>query len=166
MGNICSCFLPAGRKDFFPNSSGFVINGGVFTANGSPRSPQTSSQLEDAAQVQCESDVYARLLLPKRKGYPLWRPDVAASLPTEYQEKGVSIGDVGVITEEGGFQYFFNILLPADHPCNGAERVPPDFVPLNISSGSEHRPDQYSPGADICNPESEINKQCLLHNEG
>ncbi|ESK91062.1 hypothetical protein Moror_1157 [Moniliophthora roreri MCA 2997] len=165
MGNLCSCLLPVERKGFFPNSSGFVINGGVFTVNQSSKSPQTPGRLQDTAQVQCESDVYARMLLPKRKGYPLWRPDVAASLPIEYQEKGVSIGDVGVITEEGGFQYFFNILLPADHPCNGAERVPPDFTPLNVNSSSEERPDQYGPGTHICNPESEISKQRLLHNE-
>ncbi|KAJ7916968.1 hypothetical protein B0H13DRAFT_1468725, partial [Mycena leptocephala] len=50
-------------------------------------------------------------------------------LPTEYQKTGVQIGDVGRVTPEGIFDFFFNIYLPADHPVNDND-VPENFYPL------------------------------------
>jgi hypothetical protein len=41
----------------------------------------------------------------------------------------VAIGDVGAITTEGIFDFFFNIYLPADHPINN-NNVPEHFFPL------------------------------------
>jgi hypothetical protein len=43
--------------------------------------------------------------------------------------KGVSIGDVGLITPDGAFDYLFNICLPSDDPVN-INRVPENFLPL------------------------------------
>lgn len=82
--------------------------------------------------AQSPSDVYARLLLPKRQGYPLWVPEPNTRLPDEYKERGVGIGDVGIITPDGAFDFLFSICHPANHPinCNG---VPDDFEPLKLN---------------------------------
>ncbi|EEB93324.1 hypothetical protein MPER_08036, partial [Moniliophthora perniciosa FA553] len=119
----------------------------------------------EATPRDAESEVYARFLLPKKKGYPLWNPGVSDNLPPEYRERGVSIGDVGTIDEEGGFQYLFNVLLPSDHPMNGAERVPAGFTPLSVPLYTEKRANQYAPGTHIANPESDICKTPLGYRE-
>jgi hypothetical protein len=47
-----------------------------------------------------DSQLYSRLLLSKGAGYPLWLPEPYDDLPLEYKERGVSVGDVGVITND------------------------------------------------------------------
>ncbi|KAJ7572927.1 hypothetical protein C8J56DRAFT_760925, partial [Mycena floridula] len=74
---------------------------------------------------------YARLLLPHRHGYPLWIPEPASQLPDAYRAQGVSIGDLGSINDDGGFDYLFNICQPADHPIN-ADGTPDDFEYLAL----------------------------------
>jgi len=61
-----------------------------------------------------ESEIYVRQLLPKKHGYPLWCPKPPDDLPSEYQADGVTIGDVGAITEDGVFDRIFNIFSPAE----------------------------------------------------
>ncbi|KAJ7830035.1 hypothetical protein B0H13DRAFT_2434225, partial [Mycena leptocephala] len=62
------------------------------------------------------SDQYAKLLLGKCHGYPLWDPQ-----PTEeninYKMDGVRIGDVGFL-DQGAFNYLFNICVPREHAIN------------------------------------------------
>ncbi|KAJ7843698.1 caspase domain-containing protein, partial [Mycena leptocephala] len=41
----------------------------------------------------------------------------------------VAIGDVGKVTPDGNFDFFFNIYLPADHPIDA--NVPEGFAPLS-----------------------------------
>jgi hypothetical protein len=79
--------------------------------------------------TQEDSAVYARLLLAKKQGFPLWLPQPHDNLPNEYRKKGVSIGDVGIVTSDGAFDFLFNICLPHDNPING-NRVPDNFQPL------------------------------------
>ncbi|EEB96844.1 hypothetical protein MPER_03945, partial [Moniliophthora perniciosa FA553] len=112
-----SSVLGTSMRGLFQNSSGFVINGGVFNFTGA-----SSKTVHGDADITSYSgsDVYMRMLLPKKKGYPFWNPGVSENLPDEYRKYGVSIGDVGTIDEEGGFEYFFNILRPANHPSNRA----------------------------------------------
>lgn len=76
-----------------------------------------------------ESAMYARLLWSKGRGYPLWSPKPTSDLSEEYTTHGVYIGDVGIITADGAFDFLFNICKPANHPinCNG---VPHGFQPL------------------------------------
>jgi hypothetical protein len=76
-----------------------------------------------------DGEVYARLLLPKRLGFPLWIPQPHRNLPSEYRRNGVNIGDVGIVTSGGVFDFLFNICLPSHHHING-DRVPNDFKPL------------------------------------
>jgi hypothetical protein len=58
----------------------------------------------------------------------LYRPEPQKNLPDQYQRTGIAIGDVGTVTVEGDFDFFFNIYLEADNPINA--NVPQDFVPL------------------------------------
>nr|GAT56954.1 predicted protein [Mycena chlorophos] len=75
-------------------------------------------------------DNYCNLMLRKGRGFPLSIPGVQDSLPLPYQEKGVAIGDVGQITPDGAFDFFFNIFEPENHPINHG-RVPPNFTPCD-----------------------------------
>ena len=70
------------------------------------------------------SQTYARQILKKGHDHPLWIPEPSQSLTSAYIERGFSIGDVGIFTDEGSFEYLFNVSLPADHPIN-LGRVPP-----------------------------------------
>ncbi|KAJ7193799.1 hypothetical protein GGX14DRAFT_315241, partial [Mycena pura] len=76
-----------------------------------------------------DSQLYSRLLFPKGHGYPLFRPQPPEDLPSEYRKTGVSVGDVGVITADGYFDFIFNICTPADSPIN-QRGVPEGFYPL------------------------------------
>ena len=80
--------------------------------------------------VPSDSDIYARQLLPKRHGYPLFIPEPYDNLPERYRERGTSIGDIGIIKSDGSFSFVFNICVPADDSINcygvpnGFEQVP------------------------------------------
>ena len=56
-------------------------------------------------------------------GYPLYRPEPAKSLPSNLRRKGIRIGDVGLITQDGSFDFLFNVCKAAINP----ERVPDNF---------------------------------------
>ncbi|EFI26919.1 hypothetical protein CC1G_15320 [Coprinopsis cinerea okayama7 len=88
--------------------------------------------------------IYERHLLKHRHGFPLWSPHPSVQLPKSYVDKGVRVGDVGIITQYGAFDYLFNICLPAEHPNNSGP-LPDGFVPLltqqkDISESPEHPP--------------------------
>ena len=68
----------------------------------------------------------------KKHGFPLWVPQPNIILPRSYQRRGVSIGDVGVFNSDGGFDFLFNVCLPAGHPNNPNE-LPEGFVCLELS---------------------------------
>ncbi|KAE9404218.1 hypothetical protein BT96DRAFT_916987 [Gymnopus androsaceus JB14] len=106
-----------------------------------------------------ESEIYARLLLPRKKGYPLWKPKADERLPEEYRRMGVRIGDIGILNDSGGFDYLFNACLPADHPLN-AGRVPHDFVQLKGIDDSDTigSAREYGPGSHVDSNPSHIHK--------
>lgn len=100
-------------------------------------------------QPQRSCEIYYKNMAVKNRGSPLWIPEPNNNLSVPYRKKGVSIGDVGILTESGGFCFFFNICLPRDHVIN-RRGVPPGFVPMRLPAGSEdiqrHRefhPDSY-----------------------
>ena len=77
-------------------------------------------------------DVYARHLV-SRRGYPLWTPEPSLSLPDVYREKGLKIGDVGVVVpDDGSFDVFFNICLPGAHSLHRRTGVPNNFTPVQL----------------------------------
>jgi hypothetical protein len=92
-----------------------------------------------------DSEVYSDQMLRRRRGFPLYDPRPQRNLPQEYQERGVGIGDVGAITPEGSFDFFFNIYLPADHPINN-NKVPEDFCPLAPYEPLDVYEEYYEPG--------------------
>lgn len=77
----------------------------------------------------CEN--YTRCLLPLGQGYPLWMPKPNDSLSKEYIERGVDIGDIGLVTENGSFDFLWSTCLPADHAINRG-RTPPDHMQIDL----------------------------------
>ncbi|KAF8890334.1 hypothetical protein CPB85DRAFT_1231169, partial [Mucidula mucida] len=80
--------------------------------------------------------VYRRLLSRTGHGYPLWIPDPDENLPEAYHKDGINIGDVGLLTEDGGFDFLFNVHASGNAPVNSGA-VPPDFYPL-LASNDPH----------------------------
>ncbi|KAF7374473.1 Pleiotropic drug resistance ABC transporter protein [Mycena sanguinolenta] len=72
------------------------------------------------------------------------------NLPAEYRRRGVAIGDVGRVTPEGSFDFFFNIYLPANHPIN--VNVPEDFVPLSPYDPVDVSYHDFDPGNFVSSP--------------
>ncbi len=65
-------------------------------------------------------------------------PESDYNLPDVYRDKGVSVGDLGILTDDGGFDFLFNVCAEADDPVNQSH-VPPQFQPLRISSSHSVR---------------------------
>ncbi|KAF9016264.1 hypothetical protein BDZ89DRAFT_1045891 [Hymenopellis radicata] len=91
--------------------------------------------------------VYRRLLSRTGHGYPLWIPDPDENLPEAYRKDGINIGDVGLLTEDGGFDFLFNVHASANDPVNSGG-VPWDFLPLSA-----------------LNDPHPIRKTCFIHKE-
>ena len=89
--------------------------------------PPTLAVTNRQTYPESASDAYARILLMKRIGFPLWMPE-PPNYPSGYSIKGVGIGDVGIITFDGRFRFFFNVCLPSSHPIN--RKAPPSLVPF------------------------------------
>ncbi|KAJ7618641.1 hypothetical protein FB45DRAFT_169939 [Roridomyces roridus] len=99
-----------------------------------------------------DSQLYARLLLPRGHGYPLFHPQPYDDL-WDIRSTGTQIGDVGVV-KDGCFDVLFNICYPADHPINrrfnrglpeGFEQL--EVPPADIAPQVAYHP----PGADVSN---------------
>ncbi|TFK40123.1 hypothetical protein BDQ12DRAFT_734142 [Crucibulum laeve] len=78
--------------------------------------------------------IYVDKMLPLKHGYPLWLPDPDLNLPFEYRRLGIRIGDLGIITADGGFDFLFNIWLSSSHPIN------PPNLPENFNSSTSPEP--------------------------
>ncbi|KAJ7285232.1 hypothetical protein C8J57DRAFT_1671575, partial [Mycena rebaudengoi] len=81
------------------------------------------------------------------RGFPLYVPGPPG--PEEYRRNGVSIGDVGTVTPEG-FDFFFNIYLPSDHPIN--THVPDGFSPLPHYAPEDIAHLDFNPGNYVSSP--------------
>ncbi|KAJ6588056.1 hypothetical protein B0H19DRAFT_1247774 [Mycena capillaripes] len=72
-------------------------------------------------------------------------PEPKINLPAAYREHGVAIGDVGRVTPEGIFDFFFNIFLPREHPIH-ANRTPEGFLPIPPYDPIDLLHKNYEPG--------------------
>jgi hypothetical protein len=98
---------------------------------------------------QAPSEVYARQLLPKKYGYPLFIPAPHNNLPPEYRDRGTSIGDVGIIKPNGSFSFVFCICAPATSPVN-CFGVPEGFEPIVLGpEGIEVVDDRHYTPSDV-----------------
>ena len=99
--------------------------------------------------IQKSCDIYSRLLAVKGRGFPLWIPGPSANLPIEYRRVGIAVGDVGILTKSGSFDFLFNICLPKNHPINQAG-VPDGFYPLDdILRSDILRHDEFDAGSHV-----------------
>ncbi|KAF9009655.1 hypothetical protein BDQ17DRAFT_1323192 [Cyathus striatus] len=90
-------------------------------------------------------EVYIKKMYKLKHGYPLWYPQPDRDRPVEYRRRGVAIGDVGVITFNGGFDFLFNIWLPASHPIN-PNNLPDDFDSMPRPERRTMFQHSFSPG--------------------
>lgn len=97
------------------------------------------------------TEVYYNQLLRQNRGVPLHCPAPRDSLPQVYQERAVLIGDVGRITTEGFFDFFFNVYHPATHPIN-VNGVPEDFCPLEMYLPHHVTRKSFKPGEYVSSP--------------
>ncbi|KAJ7430167.1 hypothetical protein FB451DRAFT_1574988, partial [Mycena latifolia] len=155
---ITSNSLTAGatpNKHFFQNAAGFDVVGGQFvlgdvhnhcTATG-PQ-PSTSLPLNTLDETFSESEIYCSQMLRQKRGFPLYEPAPQINFPAAYQRHGVSIGDVGTVTPEGIFDFFFNIFLPREHAIN-ANDTPEDFSPMSPYDSKDVVHLHYDPGKHV-----------------
>ncbi|PPQ72785.1 hypothetical protein CVT26_003314 [Gymnopilus dilepis] len=101
-----------------------------------PHAPPTNQSPDDrdrspSSTLQRSCDIYYRHIGAKGRGSPLWIPGPNRNLHVDYRRSGIAIGDVGILTADGRFDFLFNICLPHDHPINPP--VMPDcFVTLDL----------------------------------
>ena len=83
-------------------------------------------------------------MLTHGAGYPLYMPAPSIGLPPTYREKGIRVGDVGVITANGAFEFLFNVCH--DEGID-ATIFPDGFEPLmsDIRTNPKFSPDTYLP---------------------
>ncbi|KAJ6511827.1 hypothetical protein DFH09DRAFT_1433648, partial [Mycena vulgaris] len=109
-----------------------------------------------------DSELYGRLLFPKKQGYPLFNPQPYTSLPEPVRRTGTKIGDVGVVTIHGAFNPIFNICLEGNDPANRLG-VPLGFEKVILGpSDIEELAPCHHPGSDISS--KTINKRRLVLN--
>ncbi|KAF7374447.1 Pleiotropic drug resistance ABC transporter protein [Mycena sanguinolenta] len=161
----------AGTSDSTPLLSQHNAHSNAGPPASSPLSaagtPDTSSPLSapgtpDNPAIPPESETYYNEMLRQGRGTPLFVPGPPTNLPAEYQERGVAIGDVGRITTDGSFDFFFNIYLPRSHPINAY--VPEDFVPLSLYDQIDVIPLDFDPGNFVSSrtvTRIEVDDKCL-----
>jgi hypothetical protein len=117
-----------------------------------------------------DNEIYERLLRRKRRGFALYIPQPNRKLPIAYQRIGIRIGDVGIITPDGGFSFLFNICVPHDNPIN-PRILPEDFSPIqpaptdaDVVEFARFNSGSYLASASIEKRESESNARCVALN--
>ncbi|KAJ7843699.1 hypothetical protein B0H13DRAFT_2209677, partial [Mycena leptocephala] len=162
--NHHSSLYPPSPSHMFQNATNFGIEGSHFVnvqgnMNIQPMIPlvapgKAAGMLVPNAPspqtVFSESGNYSSELLSQGRGFPLYVPRPRINLPAQYRREGVAIGDVGRVTPDGNFDFFFNIYLPADHPINA--NVPEGFVPLSPYDPIDVDHSDFDPGNYVASP--------------
>ncbi|KAJ7592095.1 hypothetical protein C8J56DRAFT_755846, partial [Mycena floridula] len=90
--------------------------------------------------------IFARNLSRYRRGLALYDPSPSRDMLSVYLQSGIPIGSLGIITDDGGFDFLFNACAPADDPIN-ADGVPPGFVHFSLLQRNPLRETSpYGPG--------------------
>ena len=112
-----------------------------------------SPPTEEGHPVEKESSnsIYKRHMYLEAHGFPLWIPQPNETLDDSYRRKGVSIGDVGSFTPDGGFDFLFNICLPAGHSGN-PKALPEGFVPLELEPTDVRKYPAHSSHSHLASP--------------
>ncbi|KAJ7499557.1 hypothetical protein FB451DRAFT_1015708 [Mycena latifolia] len=106
---------------------------------------------------QSANELYRRLRSQKH-GIPQFTPEPSENLPIEYRAVGISIGDVGIWSEDS-FDVLFNACWPATHSINAVQGVPEGFEPFPLQSRDIARRLYHSPGSVIAS--AKVNKVAL-----
>ncbi|TFK37375.1 hypothetical protein BDQ12DRAFT_724216 [Crucibulum laeve] len=77
--------------------------------------------IEDFNKSYSSCKIYVEQMLPHQFGFPLWLPQPDVSLQILHRREGVKIGDLGIITHKGGFEYVLNAWTPRGVPPNPAD---------------------------------------------
>ena len=113
------------------------------------RSVLVSPSVPSHSAISTDNEVYARLLLPKGNGFPIWNPDPDHNLPDDYRQNGIRIGDVGIINRDGRWDFLFNICNSRDSPTNRHEghELPSAFETVSVNTSKY--PQYLKPGHPI-----------------
>src|ERR1700759_405661 len=89
------------------------------------------------------SHKYFNSMLECNAGYPLYEPQPEGGISMEHCRKGVQVGDVGIVTEDGAFDFLFNICSSQKESINPLD-LPEDFETLDapeVSTREHFQPD-------------------------
>ena len=142
----------------------------VYTAGYGDPHPTNLIQTVADVDPPKDNEIYERLLRRKKRGFPLYVPQPNRRLPIAYQRIGIRIGDVGIITPDGGFSFLFNICAPPDDPIN-PRILPEDFSPLqpvltkvDVVEFSRFNPGSYLASESIEKKETKSNSKYVVLN--
>ena len=137
-----------------------------------PASNNLTNLIQTVADVDPPKDneIYERLLRRKGRGFALYIPQPNRRLPIAYRRVGIRIGDVGVITPDGGFNFLFNICVPHDDPANppilpqGFSPLQPALTDVDVVEFSQYNPGSYLASTSIEKKESDSNIKYVTEN--
>ncbi|KAF8730468.1 hypothetical protein AX14_005556, partial [Amanita brunnescens Koide BX004] len=129
-----------------------------YTEPDAPSSSSTSYPYKSRARPH----IYSFDMLTHRAGYPLYVPAPLGGLPTAYRKKGIRVGDVGVITTEGAFDFLFNA-------CQSDPGINPPTLPdgFELLKPRIRTSDKFGPGISLPSDDvreisdGKISFQCL-----
>jgi hypothetical protein len=119
----------ADLRNYLPNIQGSLLLPSHQMAV--PVLSTTGRRQTPSASHESPAILYSRLLASQSPGIPLFIPEPDEDLPKEYRSQGVMIGDVGVITPDGAFDFYFNACAHANDPIN-FNGVPRNFRPIKL----------------------------------
>ena len=90
-----------------------------------------------------DCNIYYRHIGLSGRGSPLWIPEPNRKLTIAYQRRGIGIGDVGIRTEFGAFDFLFNI-RPEGRAIN-PQRLPTKFKTFDIPEEDIHQCSEFGP---------------------
>ncbi|KAF8336124.1 hypothetical protein F5887DRAFT_987984 [Amanita rubescens] len=107
-----------------PNNA-FESDAEAISDCANPDVPSSSSEAY-ASTTRGQSHIYSLEMLFLEAGYPLYMPTPSRGLPAAYLRRGVRIGDVGLVTANGAFDFLFSVCQHDDPSDPG---VNPSILP-------------------------------------